>query len=119
MNRLLLIKMLILISGCASDFGFQSQSQNVVSMREFNFKSGISGTVPPGLCQIKQLQLLLKENINILFLKKLLNQKKNTAFMMKIINLKMEIKLKLLNANHFQKQKNLKLLRIQNDTSTN
>ena len=56
MNRLLLITMLILISGCASDFGFQSQSQNVVSMREFNFKSGISGTVPPGLCQIKQLQ---------------------------------------------------------------
>ena len=57
MNRLLLITMLILISGCASDFGFQSQSQNVVSMREFNFKSGISGTVPPGLCQIKQLKL--------------------------------------------------------------
>ena len=56
MNRLLLITMLILISGCASDFGFQSQSQNVVSMREFNFKSGISGTIPPGLCQIKQLQ---------------------------------------------------------------
>ena len=56
MHRLLLITMLILISGCASDFGFQSQSQNVVSMREFNFKSGISGTVPPGLCQIKQLQ---------------------------------------------------------------
>ena len=56
MNRLLLITMLILISGCASDFGFQSQSQNVVSMREFNFKSGISGTVPPGVCQIKQLQ---------------------------------------------------------------
>ena len=56
MNRLLLITMLILISGCASDFGFQSQSQNVVSMREFNFISGISGTVPPGLCQIKQLQ---------------------------------------------------------------
>ena len=56
MNRLLLITMLILISGCASDFSFQSQSQNVVSMREFNFKSGVSGTVPPGLCQIKQLQ---------------------------------------------------------------
>ena len=56
MNRLLLITILILISGCASDFGFQSQSQNVVSMREFNFKSGISGTIPPGLCQIKQLQ---------------------------------------------------------------
>ena len=56
MNRLLLITMLILISGCASEFGFQSQAQNVVSMREFNFKSGISGTVPPGLCQIKQLQ---------------------------------------------------------------
>ena len=56
MNRLLLITMLILISGCAGDFGFQSQSQNVVLIREFNFKSGISGTVPPGLCQIKQLQ---------------------------------------------------------------
>ena len=52
-------------------------------------------------------------------LKKVIKSKKNTAFMMKIINLKMEIKLKLLNANHFQKQKNLKLLRIQNDTSTN
>ena len=56
MHRLLLITMLILISGCASDFGFQSQSQNVASVREFNFKSGISGSIPPGLCQIKQLQ---------------------------------------------------------------
>ena len=56
MNRFLLITLLIFISGCASDFGFQSQSQNVVSMREFNFKSGISGTVPSGLCQLKQLQ---------------------------------------------------------------
>ena len=56
MNRFLLLTLLIFISGCASDFGFQSQSQNVVSMREFDFKSGISGTIPPGLCQIKQLQ---------------------------------------------------------------
>ena len=56
MNRLLQITMFIFISGCASDFGFQSQSQNVASVREFNFKSGISGSIPPGLCQIKQLQ---------------------------------------------------------------
>ena len=56
MNRFLLIIFLIFISGCASDFGFQSQSQNIVSIPEFKFKSGISGKVPPGLCQIKELK---------------------------------------------------------------
>ena len=56
MNRLLLVMLLILISGCASDFGFQGQSQNIVPISEFKFKSGISGNVPPGLCQIKQLK---------------------------------------------------------------
>ena len=56
MNRFLLITLLFLISGCASDFGFQSQSQNIVSIPEFKFKSGISGNVPPGLCQIKELK---------------------------------------------------------------
>jgi hypothetical protein len=48
--------MVIFISGCASDFGFQGRSQNVVSISEFNFKSGISGNVPSGLCQIKPLK---------------------------------------------------------------
>ena len=48
--------MLIFISGCASDFGSQGQSQNIVSISEFKFKSGISGNVPPGLCQIKPLK---------------------------------------------------------------
>ena len=56
MNRFLLITLLIFISGCASDFGFQSPSQNIVSISEFKFKSGISGNVPPGLCQIEQLK---------------------------------------------------------------
>ena len=56
MNRFLLITLLIFISGCASDFGFQGQSQNIVSISEFKFKSGISGNVPPGLCQIKELK---------------------------------------------------------------
>ena len=56
MNWLLLIMLLIFISGCASDFGFQGQSQNIVPISEFKFKSGISGNVPPGLCQIKQLK---------------------------------------------------------------
>ena len=56
MNRFLLITLLIFISGCASDFGFQGQSPNIVSISEFKFKSGISGNVPPGLCQIKQLK---------------------------------------------------------------
>ncbi len=56
MNRFLLITLLIFISGCASDFGFRGQSQNIVSISEFKFKSGISGNVPPGLCQIKELK---------------------------------------------------------------
>ena len=56
MSRFLLIIILIFMSGCASDFGFQSQSQNIVSIPEFKFKSGISGNVPPGLCQIKELK---------------------------------------------------------------
>ena len=56
MSRFLLITMLIFVSGCASDFGFQGQSHNIVSTSEFKFKSGISGNVPPGLCQIKQLK---------------------------------------------------------------
>ena len=56
MNRFLLIILLIFISGCASDFGFKGPSQNIVSSSEFKFKSGISGNVPPGLCQIKQLK---------------------------------------------------------------
>ena len=56
MNRFLLITLLIFISGCASDFGFQGQSQNIVSISEFKFKSGVSGNVPPGLCQIKELK---------------------------------------------------------------
>ena len=56
MNRFLLITLLIFISGCASDFGFQGPSQKIVSSSEFKFKSGISGNVPPGLCQIKQLK---------------------------------------------------------------
>ena len=56
MNRFLLITLLIFISGCASDFGFKGPSQNIVSSSEFKFKSGISGNVPPGLCQIKQLK---------------------------------------------------------------
>ena len=56
MNRFLLITLLIFISGCASDFGFQGPSQKIVSISEFKFKSGISGNVPPGLCQIKQLK---------------------------------------------------------------
>ena len=56
MSRFLLIVILIFMSGCASDFGFQSQSQNIVSIPEFKFKSGISGNVPPGLCQIKELK---------------------------------------------------------------
>ena len=56
MNRFLLITLLIFISGCASDFGFKGPSQNIVSSSEFKFKSGISGNVPPGLCQIKELK---------------------------------------------------------------
>ena len=56
MNRFLLITLLIFISGCASDFGFQGPSKKIVSISEFKFKSGISGNVPPGLCQIKQLK---------------------------------------------------------------
>ncbi len=56
MNRFLLIMLLLFISGCGSDFGFQGQSQDIVSISEFKFKSGISGNVPPGLCQIKQLK---------------------------------------------------------------
>ena len=56
MNRFLLITLLIFISGCASDFGFQGPSRKIVSISEFKFKSGISGNVPPGLCQIKQLK---------------------------------------------------------------
>ena len=56
MNRFLLITLLIFISGCASDFGFRGPSQKIVSISEFKFKSGISGNVPPGLCQIKQLK---------------------------------------------------------------
>jgi len=56
MNRFLLITLLTFISGCASDPGFQGQSQNIVSFSKFKFKSGISGNVPPGLCQIKQLK---------------------------------------------------------------
>ena len=56
MNRFLLFTLLIFISGCASDFGFQGPSQKIVSISEFKFKSGISGNVPPGLCQIKQLK---------------------------------------------------------------
>ena len=56
MNRFLLITLLIFISGCASDFGFQGPSKNIISSSEFRFKSGISGNVPPGLCQIKQLK---------------------------------------------------------------
>ena len=66
MNRFLLIILLILISGCASDFGFQGQSQNIVSISEFKFKSGISGNVPPGLCQIKQLKSE-KEGYGVVF----------------------------------------------------
>ena len=42
MNRLLLIMLLIFISGCASDFGFQGLSQNIVPISEFKFKSGIN-----------------------------------------------------------------------------
>ncbi len=56
MKRFLLITLLLFITGCASDFGFQGQSQNIVSISEFKFKSGISGNVPPGLCQIKELK---------------------------------------------------------------
>ena len=56
MNRFLLITLLIFTSGCASDFGFQGQSPNIFSFSEFKFKSGISGNVPSGLCQIKQLK---------------------------------------------------------------
>ena len=66
MSRFLLIMLLIFMSGCASDFGFQSQSQNIVSIPEFKFKSGISGNVPPGLCQIKQLKSE-KENYGVVF----------------------------------------------------
>ena len=66
MSRFLLIVILIFMSGCASDFGFQSQSQNIVSIPEFKFKSGISGNVPPGLCQIKQLKSE-KENYGVVF----------------------------------------------------
>ena len=56
MNRFLTIIILTFISGCASDFGFQGQTQNVISISEFKFKSGISGNIPPGLCEIKQLK---------------------------------------------------------------
>ena len=56
MIRFLTIIILIFISGCASDFGFQGQTQNVISISEFKFKSGISGNIPPGLCEIKQLK---------------------------------------------------------------
>ena len=56
MSRFLLITLLTFISGCAIDPGFQGQSQNIVSISEFKFKSGISGNVPPGLCQIKELK---------------------------------------------------------------
>ena len=66
MSRFLLIMLLIFMSGCASDFGFQSESQNIVSIPEFKFKSGISGNVPPGLCQIKQLKSE-KENYGVVF----------------------------------------------------
>ena len=61
MNRFLLIIVLILISGCASNFNFQGQSQNTFPGSEFKFRSGISGNVPPGLCQIKQLQSETKD----------------------------------------------------------
>ncbi len=56
MNRFLTIIILIFISGCASDFGSQGQNRNVISISEFKFKSGISGNIPPGLCEIKQLK---------------------------------------------------------------
>ena len=40
---------------------FQGQSQKTFSGSEFKFRSGISGNVPPGLCQIKQLQSETKD----------------------------------------------------------
>jgi len=61
MNRFLLIIILIIISGCASNLDFQGQSQKTFSGSEFKFRSGISGNVPPGLCQIKQLQSETKD----------------------------------------------------------
>jgi hypothetical protein len=56
MNRFLSIATLIFASGCASDFGSQGQSHNIASTSEFKFESGISGDVPRGLCQFKQLK---------------------------------------------------------------
>ena len=61
MNRFLLIIILIIISGCASNLDFKGQSQTNFSGSVFKFKSGISGNVPPGLCQIKQLQSETKD----------------------------------------------------------
>ena len=61
MNRFLLIIILIIISGCASNLDFHGQSQKTFSGSEFKFRSGISGNVPPGLCQIKQLQSETKD----------------------------------------------------------
>ena len=66
MNRFLTIIILIFISGCASDFGFQDQTRNVISISEFKFKSGVSGSIPPGLCEIKQLKSEV-ENYGVVF----------------------------------------------------
>ena len=66
MNRFLIIIILIFISGCASEFGFQGQTKNVISISEFNFKSGVSGNIPPGLCEIKQLKSEV-ENYGVVF----------------------------------------------------
>ena len=66
MNRFLLFIILIILSGCASNLDFQGQSQKTFSGSEFKFRSGISGNVPPGLCQIKQLQSE-KEDHGIVF----------------------------------------------------
>ena len=67
----------------------------------------------------KSITVLLRENINIHYCKKLLKLKKNIMFMMKIIHLKLEIKFQLLSLNLFQKTKKFKVLEEKDDTGTN
>ena len=58
----------------------------------------------------KTITVLVEENINILYLKKLLNRKRNIACMMKIINLKHGDKVKIIETKPFSKTKKFQVL---------
>ena len=59
----------------------------------------------------KTITVLVERKYQHPLFKKVIKVKKKLVHMMKIISLKMEIKLKLLNVDHIQKQKNFKLWR--------